>query len=91
MRSRGNYESVSAGDYGVYRQTNNGHPPAQFAWDGLGGDTYWLWWYQVEILPPISDSLDDDDEGEGVLARGGGREGEREGGRVGREGGTESE
>ena len=62
VKARGSYESVSEGDYGVYRQTNNGHPPAQFAWDGLGGDTYWLWWHQVEILPPIS--FDDEDAGQ---------------------------
>ena len=62
MKARGSYESVSEGDYGVYRQTNNGHPPAQFAWDGLGGDTYWLWWHQVEILPPIS--FDNEDDGQ---------------------------
>ncbi|CAI8007075.1 Cullin-9, partial [Geodia barretti] len=61
VKARGSYESVSEGDYGVYRQTNNGHPPAQFAWDGLGGDTYWLWWHQVEILPPISFDNEDDD------------------------------
>ena len=61
VRARGTYESVSEGDYGVYRQTNNGHPPAQFAWDGLGGDTYWLWWHQVEILPPLNDGADEDE------------------------------
>ena len=45
------YESVREGDRGEYRQTNNGTPPAQFAWDGLGGETYWVYWHQVELLP----------------------------------------
>ena len=76
VKARVNYESVSDGDYGVYRQTNNGHPPAQFAWDGLGGDTYWLWWHQVEILPPLNDGADDD-QGEEGREEGGGRESER--------------
>ena len=55
VRARVNYESISEGDFGVYRQTNDGTPPAQFAWDGLGGDTYWLFWHQVEILPPSNE------------------------------------
>ena len=61
IRARVNYESVTEGDYGVYRQTNDGTPPAQFSWDGLGGDTYWLYWHQVEILPPVSDQEDPKD------------------------------
>ena len=59
VRARISYESVSQGDYGVYRQTNDGTPPAQFSWDGLG-DTYWVFWHQVEILP----SPDDEDQEE---------------------------
>lgn len=61
MRARISYESVSQGDYGVYRQTNDGTPPAQFSWDGLG-DTYWVFWHQVEILPP-EDEEDQEEKG----------------------------
>ena len=64
VRARVNYESVSEGDYGIYKQTNDGTPPAQFAWDGLGGDTYWVYWHMVEILPPASE---DDDENQGAV------------------------
>ena len=64
VRARVNYESVSEGDYGIYKQTNDGTPPAQFAWDGLGGDTYWVYWHMVEILPPASE---DDDENQGTM------------------------
>ena len=62
VRARCSYETVSKGDYGVYKQTNEGSPPAQFEWEGLGGDTYWVFWHMVEILPP---SGEDDDEDEG--------------------------
>ena len=51
VRARVDYESVSKGDYGIYKQSNHLTPPAQFAWDGLGGDTYWVYWHMVEILP----------------------------------------
>ena len=50
VRARVSYESVVEGDIGEYRQTNDGTPPAQFAWEGLGGDTYWVFWHQVEPL-----------------------------------------
>ena len=63
VRARVNYESVSEGDYGTYKQTNEGTPPAQFAWDGLGGDTYWLYWHQVEILPPASEDQEEKNQG----------------------------
>ena len=49
------YESVSKGDMGVYHQTDNRTPPAQFAWDGLGGETSWVYWHQVELLAQESD------------------------------------
>ena len=57
------YESVSEGDRGVYRQTNNGTPPAQFAWDGLGGETYWVYWHQVELLAPEGGQQESDEGG----------------------------
>ena len=40
VRAIADYESVSEGDLGIYKQSNDGTPPAQFAWDGLGGETY---------------------------------------------------
>lgn len=55
VRSRCNYESVSEGDFGIYKQTNDGTPPAQFEWEGMGGDTYWVYWHMVDLLPPSSD------------------------------------
>ena len=50
VRARMTYESVSTGDFGIYQQTNNGTPPAQFKWEGLG-DSYWVYWHQVDLLP----------------------------------------
>lgn len=52
VRAVVDYESVSKGDHGIYKQTNDGIPPAQFAWDGLDGNTYWVYWHQVEIVSP---------------------------------------
>ena len=60
VRATSSYESVREGDYGVYQQMNDGKPPAQFRWEGLGGETYWVWWSMVEILPPL-DKMDDSD------------------------------
>ena len=57
------YESVNEGDRGEYRQTNNGTLPTQFAWDGLGGETYWVYWHQVELLPPERGHLEGDEGG----------------------------
>lgn len=70
VRMRCNYEQVTEGDHGTYIGTNTGSPPAQFAWAGMGGNTYWVFWHMVELLPP-ADS--DDEEKEGWL------EGERKG------------
>ena len=50
VRARETYESVSMGDFGVYLQTNDGTPPAQVTWEGLG-DAYWVYWHQVDLLP----------------------------------------
>ena len=52
VRATVDYESVSLGDHGIYKQSNDDTPPAQFAWDGMGGDTYWLYWHQVELISP---------------------------------------
>lgn len=58
VKAKVDYESVSVGDHGIYKQSNDGTPPAQFAWDGLGGKTYWVYWHQVELISP---ALDDGD------------------------------
>ena len=52
VRAKHSYERVNEGDYGVYQQMSEGTPPAQFIWEGLGGETYYVFWYMVEILPP---------------------------------------
>ena len=49
VRARVRYETVKEGDIGEFQRTNDGTPPAQFAWDGLQGETYWVHWHQVEI------------------------------------------
>lgn len=50
VRARVKYESVSEGDLGKYLGTNDGTPPAQCAWEGLNGGSYWVHWYQLELL-----------------------------------------
>ncbi len=60
VRARSGYESVNEGDYGVYQQMNDGTPPAQFTWEGLGGESYWVFWHMVEILPPLEKTDDSD-------------------------------
>ena len=45
------YESVSAGDIGEFKRSNDGTPPAQFRWEDYGS-TYWVHWEMVEILDP---------------------------------------
>ena len=50
VRARVRYESVTEGDIGKYLGTNNGTPPAQCAWEGLDGGSYWVFWYQLELL-----------------------------------------
>lgn len=47
------YESVSAGDSGEFKRSNDGTPPAQFRWENYGS-TYWVHWEMVEILDPGS-------------------------------------
>lgn len=64
VRAISNYESVTDGDIGYYKKTNEGSPPAQFAWDGLGGKTYWVYWQMVEILPALAEVDDEEDKGE---------------------------
>lgn len=67
VRARVSYESVVEGDIGEYRQTNDGTPPAQFAWEGLGGDTYWVYWHHVELLPIEQLEEEDKTKGEALV------------------------
>ena len=62
VRARVSYESVVEGDVGEYCRTNDGTPPAQFTWEGLGGDTYWVFWYQVE---PLASELSEESKSKG--------------------------
>ena len=63
VRARTNYESVREGDLGTYINTNQGMPPAQFSWVGLGEEPYWVFWHIVELLPPPEKDDDSKDEG----------------------------
>ncbi|KAM4772452.1 cullin-9-like [Rhinophrynus dorsalis] len=49
VRSTEDYELVSAGDEGEYRQSNEGTPPVQVYWYSLG-HTYWVHWHMLEIM-----------------------------------------
>lgn len=62
VRARASYEAISEGDFGTFKQTNKGSPPAQFAWEGLAGEKYWTFWSLVEILPPDYDERGDDED-----------------------------
>ncbi|XP_044867648.1 cullin-7 isoform X1 [Mauremys mutica] len=49
VRMLEDYEQVSAGDEGEFRQSNDGTPPVQVYWQALGR-TYWVHWHMVEIV-----------------------------------------
>uniref|UniRef100_K7F993 Uncharacterized protein n=1 Tax=Pelodiscus sinensis TaxID=13735 RepID=K7F993_PELSI len=49
VRMLEDYEEVSAGDEGEFRQSNNGMPPVQVLWQSTGR-TYWVHWHMVEII-----------------------------------------
>ncbi|XP_075269377.1 cullin-9-like isoform X2 [Opisthocomus hoazin] len=51
VRMLEDYEQVSAGDEGDFRQSNDGTPPVQVYWQALGC-TYWVHWHMVEIVGP---------------------------------------
>ncbi|XP_040329508.1 cullin-9 isoform X8 [Herpailurus yagouaroundi] len=51
VRMLDDYEEVSAGDEGEFRQSNNGVPPVQVFWQSTGR-TYWVHWHMLEILGP---------------------------------------
>ncbi|XP_007934416.1 cullin-7 [Orycteropus afer afer] len=49
VRMLDNYEEISAGDEGEFRQSNSGVPPVQVLWESTGR-TYWVHWHMLEIL-----------------------------------------
>nr|XP_013012193.1 cullin-9 isoform X2 [Cavia porcellus] len=49
VRMLDDYEEITAGDKGEFRQSNNGVPPVQVFWQSTGR-TYWVYWYMLEIL-----------------------------------------
>lgn len=51
VRMLDNFEELSAGDEGEFRQSNNSAPPAQVFWLSTGR-TYWVPWYSLRILGP---------------------------------------
>uniref|UniRef100_A0A7N4V573 Cullin 9 n=1 Tax=Sarcophilus harrisii TaxID=9305 RepID=A0A7N4V573_SARHA len=54
VRMLEDYEEISAGDQGEFRQSNNGMPPVQVLWQSTGR-TYWVHWHMVEILGPVTE------------------------------------
>ena len=50
VRARVSFETIVEGDIGEFKRSNSGTPPAQFSWAGLSGNTYWVYWHQVELL-----------------------------------------
>ncbi|XP_069092496.1 cullin-9 [Pleurodeles waltl] len=49
VRMLEDYDEVSAGDEGVFLQSNNGMPPVQILWHSTGRP-YWVHWHMVEII-----------------------------------------
>lgn len=49
-RAKCSYDVIAAGDRGKFRCSNSRTPPAQFEWEGLGGDPYWIHWHMVELI-----------------------------------------
>ena len=50
VRAKSSYDVIAAGDRGKFRCSNSRTPPAQFEWEGLGGDPYWIHWHMVELI-----------------------------------------
>ncbi|XP_072266421.1 LOW QUALITY PROTEIN: cullin-9 [Pyxicephalus adspersus] len=48
VRMLEDYDEISAGDEGVFRQSNNGMPPVQVLWRSTGR-TYWVHWHMIQI------------------------------------------
>lgn len=49
IRAIRRYENIEAGDEGEFIQHNSGYPPCQISWH-LYGNTYWLYWRDLEIV-----------------------------------------
>uniref|UniRef100_A0A8D2L888 Cullin 9 n=1 Tax=Varanus komodoensis TaxID=61221 RepID=A0A8D2L888_VARKO len=49
VRMLEDYEEISTGDEGEFRQSNSGMPPVQVLWQSTGR-TYWVHWHMVEII-----------------------------------------
>ncbi|XP_030171398.1 cullin-7 [Lynx canadensis] len=71
VRMLDDYEEVSAGDEGEFRQSNNGVPPVQVLWESTGR-TYWVHWHMLEILGFEEDIEDvvEADENHGAVVSG---------------------
>uniref|UniRef100_A0A8C7AZL3 Cullin 9 n=1 Tax=Neovison vison TaxID=452646 RepID=A0A8C7AZL3_NEOVI len=67
VRMLDDYEEVSAGDEGEFRQSNNGVPPVQVFWQSTGR-TYWVHWHMLEILGPEEAA---EDAASGAVEKGG--------------------
>ncbi|KAM6433601.1 cullin-9-like [Rhynochetos jubatus] len=67
VRMLEDYEQVSAGDEGDFRQSNDGTPPAQVYWQALGC-TYWVHWHMVEIVGPSGQEEQEGQERVSTLA-----------------------
>ncbi|XP_018118255.1 cullin-9 isoform X1 [Xenopus laevis] len=55
------YDEISTGDEGVFRQSNNGMPPVQVMWRSTGR-TYWVHWHMVEIIGSGDQAEEDSQE-----------------------------
>ncbi|XP_010332180.3 cullin-7 isoform X1 [Saimiri boliviensis] len=71
VRMLDDYEEISAGDEGEFRQSNSGVPPVQVLWESTGR-TYWVHWHMLEILGFEEDIEDvvESDEYQGAVASG---------------------
>ncbi|XP_045049028.2 cullin-7 isoform X3 [Desmodus rotundus] len=71
VRMLDDYEEISAGDEGEFRQSNSGVPPVQVLW-GSTGRTYWVHWHMLEILGFEEDVEDvvEADEYQGAVVSG---------------------
>ncbi|XP_049689421.1 cullin-9-like isoform X2 [Accipiter gentilis] len=68
VRMLEDYEQVSAGDEGDFRQSNDGTPPVQVYWQALGC-TYWVHWHMVEIIGPSGQEEHEGQEKASALTR----------------------
>ncbi|XP_048661292.1 cullin-7 isoform X4 [Marmota marmota marmota] len=71
VRMLDDYEEISVGDEGEFRQSNSGVPPAQVLWESTGR-TYWVHWHMLEILgfeEDIEDAVEADEYQGAVVSR----------------------